>query len=135
VSSAPKSKLTKLARQNIVADAAYLKEQRLVQQVDTLNQTVRALKKKKKVRKPKFAKQPCVASLVADHYDVHKSTISRILQTAREEGSVSPRKRSGRPSQLTPTKRRAVVSTFNETKGRASYFEKDGEQYKVGNLI
>jgi len=120
VSSAPKSKLTKLARQNIVADAAYLKEQRLVQQVDTLNQTVRALKKKKKVRKPKFAKQPCVASLVADHYDVHKSTISRILQTAREEGSVSPRKRSGRPSQLTPTKRRAVVSTFNETKGRAS---------------
>ena len=58
------------------------------------------------------------ARILAEHYGVTKRAIQLILNAADKQTSVSPKQRSGRPSQLTPSKRQAITEIHNQGKGR-----------------
>lgn len=58
--------------------------------------------------------------IVADHYHVDKNTVRDIVCKAITKGKLTPEPRPGRPKQLSPKKRKAIVEVFNAKEGRGS---------------
>ncbi len=69
-------------------------------------------------RGPGQPKQP--ARILAEYYGVSKKTILKVVNQANVDGQMLPKKKKGRPSQLTPTKRKAIVEEHNKVKGRTT---------------
>lgn len=124
-------KLTNEARQQIVLDSHFVQTSILQNKIDTLEARADKSDNDGPVTpskpipltfstKTKSGQNLQTNQILANHYGVTARSIKILLKESRENGQIESSERPGRPTQFTPTKRKALVEVHNRKKGRVS---------------
>ncbi len=117
-SAGKRPKLTEEARRNLVLD--YLFTSKEAESSSSKRQRLQGDRDAESNDDENDCGKFGLASVIAEHYSIPKRTVNKIIKAAREESKISAAKSPGRPSQLTPTKRKVTKEIFNKCEGRAS---------------
>jgi hypothetical protein len=129
ISSKSQSRLTAIARAQIVLDHKELSNELLKEKIEEKDEKILALEAENRMlreRRKQRGKLPSskldegekndvgrptgVSSLIANHYGISKQAVTSIVRLSESAPSVSPKKRPGRKRQGTPNQRELRTS-------------------------
>jgi len=117
-------KVTDEGRQHIVNDTYFLSDLAFDLQSGSSSRVSQLIREENedliKNLESKLLAKVSERKITADHYEISTESVRKIIQAAKTENRTDAAPRSGRPSQFTPTKRKALKNEFNQKLGRTT---------------